>query len=67
MSISKSLLTANATATIAAGSGVMAWVADNAPALGIFFTGTMVIVSTTFYLLNYLEKLRHHKAIETDK
>lgn len=67
MSISKTLFAANTTAGIAGATGLMAWVADNAPALGIIFTGMMVIVSTTFYTLNYLEKRRHHKAIEKDK
>lgn len=64
MSISKSLFAANSTAALAASTGFMAWIADNAPALGIIFTGVMVIVSFTFYLLNYLETRRHHLEIE---
>jgi len=64
MSMSKTLIIANGAAAVAAGSGFMAWVADNAPALGLIFTGIMIVISTTFYILNYLEKRRHNKAME---
>lgn len=67
MTMTKTLTIANGTAVIAAGSGFMAWIGDNAPALGIIFTGSMFFVSCTFYLLNYLEKKRHNKAMEPDK
>jgi len=67
MSMTKTLTIANGTAVIAAGSGFMAWIGDNAPALGIIFTGLMFCVSVTFYVLNYLEKRRHHKAMEPEK
>jgi hypothetical protein len=64
MSMTKTLALANAAAAVTAGSGFMAWVSNNAPALGIIFTGIMGLVSITFYVLTYLEKRRHHKAME---
>lgn len=67
MSISKSLLAANTTATITGGTGLMAWIAGNAPALGIIFTGVMGVISATFYVLNYLENKRHNKAVEKEQ
>jgi len=67
MSISKSLLAANTTAGITGGTGFMAWIAGNAPALGLIFTCAMGVISATFYILNYLENKRHNRAMEKDK
>lgn len=64
MSVSKTLVIANTAAAVTAGSGFMAWVGENAPALGIIFTGVMGLVSIGFYTLTFLEKRRHHKAME---
>tara|TARA_R110000772_G_scaffold229185_3_gene340029 strand:+ start:512 stop:712 length:201 start_codon:yes stop_codon:yes gene_type:complete len=64
MSFSKTLVAANGAAAVTGTTGFMIWVADNAPALGIIFTGMMFIVSVIFYTLNYLERRRHHKKME---
>ena len=64
MSISKTLAVANGAAAVTGTSGFMIWIADNAPALGIIFTGLMFFVSVVFYILNYIEKKRHHRKIE---
>jgi len=66
MSISK-LVAANTTAGITGTGGFMVWVAGNAPALAIIITGSMGLISATFYLLNYLENKRHNREMEKDK
>ena len=64
MSISKTLAAGNAAAGVTISTGILNFLAENAPAIGIIITILSFFTMITFYTLNYLEKRRHHKAIE---